>query len=361
MDHAQGRKVVNMSVPAVDFAGVYKSFGAEPVVNGATLSVEKGEILVLLGPSGCGKTTTLRLIAGFEKPDKGVVSISGRIMVDNNGFVPPEKRHVGMVFQDYALFPHLSVADNVAYGVDTKKDGIQNVLRALTITRLNPYKYRFPHELSGGQQQRVALARALAPRPEVILLDEPFSNLDSTLREGMRKETKTTIKDTGTTAIFVTHSQEEALFMGDKIAVMNQGIIEQIDTPNNIFNAPDNEFVANFMDIAEFLPVEVVNGEFITEIGVLNVTNLPSTKADDLNIMIRAHDIVIEPSDEAIGVIEESVFQGATILYKVLLQSGQIVHSLMPHAKQYQKATKVKVTLTAGHNLNCFSGGKRLS
>ena len=147
MDHAQGRKVVNMSVPAVDFAGVYKSFGAEPVVNGATLSVEKGEILVLLGPSGCGKTTTLRLIAGFEKPDKGAVSISGRIMVDNNGFVPPEKRHVGMVFKDYALFPQMSVAENVAYGVDNKKEGIKNVLREMNIKSMNKYKYRFNKEI----------------------------------------------------------------------------------------------------------------------------------------------------------------------------------------------------------------------
>tara|TARA_B100001750_G_scaffold19764_1_gene13432 strand:- start:173 stop:1234 length:1062 start_codon:yes stop_codon:yes gene_type:complete len=353
--------MVNMSVPAVDITGVYKGFGAEPVVNGATFSVEKGEILVLLGPSGCGKTTTLRLIAGFEKPDKGTVSISGRTVVDNDVFVQPEKRHVGMVFQDYALFPHLSVADNVAYGVDTKRYGIQSVLRALTMTRLNTYQYRFPHELSGGQQQRVALARALAPRPEVILLDEPFSNLDSTLREGMRKETKATIKDSGTTAIFVTHSQEEALFMGDKIAVMNQGIIEQIGTPDNIFNSPSNEFVANFMDAAEFLPVKISSGEFLTEIGNVNVANPPSTDVEDLSVMVRAHDIVIEPSDKPIGAIQESVFQGATVLYSVLLESGQIVHSMMPHVNQYEKGTKVKVTLAPGHNLNCFSRGKRLS
>ena len=266
-----------------------------------------------------------------------------------------------MVFQDYALFPHLSVAENVAYGVDTKRYGIQSVLRALTMTRLNTYQYRFPHELSGGQQQRVALARALAPRPEVILLDEPFSNLDSTLREGMRKETKATIKDSGTTAIFVTHSQEEALFMGDKIAVMNQGIIEQIGTPDNIFNSPSNEFVANFMDAAEFLPVKISSGEFLTEIGIVNVANPPSTDVEDLSVMVRAHDIVIEPSDKPIGAIQESVFQGATVLYSVLLESGQIVHSMMPHVNQYEKGTKVKATLAPGHNLNCFSRGKRLS
>ena len=350
-----------MDAPALELSDLHKRFDSEFVVNGATFSVEKGEILVLLGPSGCGKTTTLRLISGFERPDRGTISIGGKTMVDDDIFVQPEKRHIGMVFQDYALFPHLSVADNVAYGVDTKKEGIQSVLKALTITRLNTYQYRFPHELSGGQQQRVALARALAPSPEIILLDEPFSNLDSTLREDMRKETKNTIKELGTTAIFVTHSQEEALFMGDKIAVMNQGTIEQVDTPDNIFNSPENEFVANFMDIAEFLPVESSHGNFLTEIGNVNVVNPPSDYMQGMTIMIRPHDIIIEPSDEAIGVIQDSVFQGATILYNIRLRSGQIIRSIMPHVNQYSKGTNVKVSLASEHSLNCFYEGKRLS
>lgn len=216
---------------AVRCVDVHKSFGTDSVVRGLNLSVAPGEIIALLGPSGCGKTTALRLIAGFETLDSGRIEIAGRTVADERTFMPPERRRIGYVFQDYAIFPHLSVAQNVAFGLGQAQGRNQKVSDLLTFVGLDGQDDKMPDQLSGGQQQRVALARSLAPQPDVLLLDEPFSNLDAGLRSGMRHEVRNLLKQNHATALFVTHDQEEAMAVGDRIAVMHEGVLQQVGSP----------------------------------------------------------------------------------------------------------------------------------
>lgn len=228
-------------------------------VERVSISLHKGEILGLLGPSGCGKTTLLRIIAGFEQPSSGTVEIAGRVVSGDSQWIPPEKRDTGMVFQDYALFPHLTIAENIAFGLKRKnerlsrKDIEKRVVEVLHLVGLSGLDKRYPHQLSGGQQQRVALARALAPEPALILLDEPLSSLDVQVRQRLRQEVRQILQATGMTAIFVTHDQEEAMAICDKIAVMNQGKLEQYGTPEAIYTQPASRFVAEFVTQANFL------------------------------------------------------------------------------------------------------------
>lgn len=230
-------------------ASLCKNYGKSPAVCGVDLAVAPGEILTLLGPSGCGKTTTLRLIAGFERPDRGEVTIGGKVVASGSHWIAPEERGVGMVFQDYALFPHLTVAENVAFGLGKADTGNrkQRVSQMLRLVGLEEQKDRYPHNLSGGQQQRVALARALAPRPALVLLDEPFSNLDASLRVQMREEVRRILKESGAAAIFVTHDQKDALAISDRVVVMNQGLVEQVGSPREIYQFPHTAFVARFV------------------------------------------------------------------------------------------------------------------
>lgn len=218
----------------------------KPAVNNLSVNIEKGSIITLLGPSGCGKSTTLRLIAGFERADEGTIALAGRIVSDSSTWIPPEKRGVGMVFQDYALFPHLNIAENVGFGYN-ERDKQKRVSEVLELVSLKGFDKRYPHELSGGQQQRVALARALTRKPVVVLLDEPFSNLDADLRICMRVEIKNIIKEAGATAIFVSHDQKDALAISDRIIVMNNGVLQQEGTPKEIYQYPENKFVATFV------------------------------------------------------------------------------------------------------------------
>jgi iron(III) transport system ATP-binding protein len=258
-----------MTASALRCAGLTKRFGAQLVVDGVDLVAERGDFVALLGPSGCGKTTTLRLIAGFEEPDAGTVEIAGRVVAAPGGGEPPERRRVGMVFQDYALFPHLSAAKNVAFGLPRGRERAERVQATLAMVGLGGLGDRMPHELSGGQQQRVALARALAPGPEVVLLDEPFSNLDAELRAQVRAEVRQILGDANATAVLVTHDQEEALSLADRIAVMWDGRIVQDGNPEELYHRPVSRGVAAFVGDAQFLPGEGHGRRVATELGEL--------------------------------------------------------------------------------------------
>lgn len=261
-----------------------KSFAGRPVVNIGQLDLVPGELLALLGPSGCGKSTTLRLIAGLERPDAGQIAIDGREMVGDHHWVPPQGRRVGMVFQDYALFPHLTVADNIAYGLPRGPQRAARVAEMVDLVGLHGYERAWPRQLSGGQQQRVALARALAPAPALLLLDEPFSSLDPSLRQQLRAEVRTILQQSGTTALLVTHDQEEALSIADRVAVMMDGQIAQVDTPERLYYAPASPEVALFIGEANLLPGTATAEGIETPLGTIA---RPTAERGPVQVMLR--------------------------------------------------------------------------
>jgi iron(III) transport system ATP-binding protein len=330
-----------------------------PAVNNVDLSVEQSDILALLGPSGCGKTTVLRLIAGLDIPETGTVEIGGNMVTDIKTQAGPEKRQVGMVFQEYALFPHMNVSKNIAYGLPRSGKQQSIVNEMLSLVNLEGMGERMPHQLSGGEQQRVALARALAPSPQVLLLDEPFSNLDATLRTQMQQETLEILKVSGTSTIFVTHSQEEAMIMGDSIAIMNQGKIEQVDTPANIFHSPNTRFVAGFMGVSTFLPAYISEDSLLSELGSHPV---PSglTDGNNIEIMLRPTDITITPSDFGQGVIIKKIFQGSFYLYEVALSSGDTIKCSEIYSCDYELGTRVNIEPTQSQPNIIFVDGHTL-
>ena len=330
---------------------LHKSFEGQPVVQDVSLSVSPGSILVLLGPSGCGKTTTLRLIAGFEQLDYGRIEIDNQLVADGNLHTPPEKRRTGIVFQDYAIFPHLNLAQNVGFGL--KRGQSARVDEMLEFVGLPGLGQRMPHQLSGGQQQRVALARALAPQPVVLLLDEPFSNLDAALRVEMRQEVRRLLKASGTTAVFVTHDQEEALFMGDQVGVMNAGRLEQVGTPETIFHQPRTRFVAEFLGQTDFLPGEVTSQGVQTPLGILPQT-LPLANGTQIEVAVRPDDLRLAPDDVGNGHIISRQFVGIAFVYGVRLQDGTLIHSWQPHENNLAEGTAVSVQFATPHALPCF-------
>jgi iron(III) transport system ATP-binding protein len=237
-------------------------------VSAVSLEVSKGEILAITGESGCGKTTLLRLIAGLEVPDDGAIAIYQQVVADKTTWVKPEKRKIGMVFQDYALFPHLTVQDNVAFGLGKNIDKTKKINEVLDLVGLQGYQKRYPHELSGGQQQRVALARALAPSPSILLLDEPFSNLDEVLKDQVREELLLIIQKSHITTLLVTHDSKDALTMADRIVVMQKGKIQQCDTPKQLYNQPENEYVAKFFGKLNFTDTALLSLQINKKIGI---------------------------------------------------------------------------------------------
>jgi len=322
----------------------------EPALYDLSFDVAEGATLSILGPSGCGKTTVLRAIAGFEHPQSGELRIAGRLVCDGKNCVPPEERGVGMVFQDYALFPHLTVSQNVAFGLRRlePRSAAGAVAHILDLVGLTGLEDRYPHELSGGQQQRVAIARALAPKPVVLLLDEPFSNLDPDMRGQMREEVQEILRRTGITAVLVTHDHDEAFAMADRIAVLNRGRLEQIDNPEAIYHTPATPFVANFVGQADFLPGHVDNGKIRTEVGVFeNVAGHPSGTAVEL--MIRPDDVHITPASPGTAQIAGRQFRGSENLYTVLLPSGQHLHSSEASTTVLPIGTPVDLKIVATH------------
>ncbi len=345
-----------MSKNAVRCRSLSLSYGETVALADLDLEVQAGEILAVIGPSGCGKTSLLRLIAGFERPTAGMISLDDKIVAGPGVFDPPEIRGVGMVFQDYALFPHLNVLDNVAFGLNPAPDRQTNARSLLTLVGLEAHASRFPHELSGGERQRVALARALAPRPILILLDEPFSNLDSDRRLQMREEVRAILKTMTATAIFVTHDQEEALFMGDQLAVMRQGRLEQFGQPEEIFHRPASRFVAEFMGQTDFLPGTITAEGIQTEVGLLlQPSNFrPGQQVD---VAFRADDVTFEHHPDGNALVLARNFKGSHNLYRLRLPSGRLLHVAQPHALIFKPGTRVRVEANPGHPLACFPNG----
>ena len=310
---------------SIALVGLHKSFGPVRAVDGLTLEAESGAIVSLLGPSGCGKTTALRLIAGFERPDEGTITVGGRTLSGPGTFVPPEHRRIGIVFQDYALFPHLDVAGNVAYGLG--RDGSGRTAEVLALVGLEGVADRHVHDLSGGQQQRVALARALAPTPELILLDEPFSNLDAGLRQRLRDEVVEIIGAAGVTALFVTHDQAEALSIADTVAVMHEGRIEQVGTPEEIYSRPQSRWVAGFLGEIEVLPGEATSARVSCEVGTLPAKQGASGPVD---VLVRPESLAIGISGPGTATEAEVIarrFYGHDQLVELRLPSGRTIRS----------------------------------
>jgi iron(III) transport system ATP-binding protein len=328
-------------------------------IDDATLAVTPGEILALLGPSGCGKTTFLRLVAGFERADAGRIDLGGRTVAHNGLFVLPERRRVGFVFQDYALFPHLSVAANVGFGVE-RRERAERVARTLALVGLEGLGDRFPHELSGGQQQRVALARALAPGPAIVLLDEPFSNLDADLRERVRSEVRTILRMAGTSTIFVTHDQEEAFDIADRIAVMERGRIEQLGRPEEIYHTPQTRFVADFVGDADFLPAQVAGDHIQTELGSFALGGA-AVEPGPVEIMLRPEDLHLTPTDDpAAAEVLGRRFQGPLSLSTVRLATGRIVTGAHSSQEIFAPGQRVEVRFLPDH-LVLFRGERRVA
>lgn len=326
----------------------------KPAVHDLSFSVEEGDILALVGPSGCGKTTCLRLIAGLERPDFGWIHLNGKRMAGEGTFIPPEKRGVGLVFQEHALFPHMNVYENVAFGLKAKngKKG-QQVNEYLELVGLQALAKRYPQALSGGERQRVALARALAPQPELLLLDEPFSSLDADLRIQMREQVRKILKSIQATVIFVTHDQEEALFMGDRLAVFQDGEIEQIGSPEEVFHQARSRFVAEFMGSSDFIGgLQQAEGVH-TALGVLQQARGQGAEGQ-VQVAMRADDIDFTLQDPGNGCIAERFFHGAFYVYRLRLDSGEIVHANKPHTEKLPVGRRVQAVISAGHPLPVF-------
>jgi len=323
---------------------VSKHFGSVRAVAGASLEIGRGEFVALLGPSGCGKTTLLRLIAGFEAPDAGVVTI-GEDVVAGGAWVPPERRHVGMVFQDYALFPHLSVARNVGYGL-SRGGREKRAAEALDLVGLAEHGGRYPHELSGGQQQRVALARALAPEPSVVLLDEPWSNIDPVLRSSMRDDLAEILRASGVTVLLVTHEQEEAFSLADRVALMRDGAVVQTGTPEEIYYGPATKWAAEFVGAANVLPGRLADGLVDTLVGRFPAPNGDEPGAVQVLVRPELLELAVDPAGEGEVVCRE--FRGHDVFYRVRLPDGTTVCSQRPSNESIPLGARVALRPHAG-------------
>lgn len=344
-------------MPLLELNHISHAYGKQSVINELSFSLEAGQIACLLGASGCGKTTVLRCIAGFEPLQGGSIVLDADEL-SGSTHIPPEKRQIGMVFQDYALFPHLTILENVAFGIQKNPNKKKQAKDMLDKVGLNGQANQYPHQLSGGQQQRVALARALAPNPRILLMDEPFSNLDIELREHLTVEVRDLLKAMGTTAILVTHDQHEAFAIADVVGVMRSGKIEQWDTPYQLYHCPVTRYVADFIGQGVLLPGEAAGIDKVkTELGILQ-SKLPLQCSTDclkcgkncrLDILLRPDDVVHDDHAMIKAQVIKRTFKGAEFLYTLKLPSGREVLSLVPSHHDHAIGEHIGIRLDAEH------------
>ena len=337
----------------LNVADLYLSFGRTAVLQGFGFDLEAGEIACLLGHSGCGKTTALRAVAGFEQPERGRIALQERTLSDGRLFVPPHLRRIGMVFQDYALFPHLNVADNIAFGLSGHSAEARKarVAELLALIGLPDYGGHYPHQLSGGQQQRVALARALAPKPELVLLDEPFSNLDADLRARLSKEVRSLLKQENTSALLVTHDQQEAFAMADKIGIMADGRLQQWDTPYNLYHNPATPAIAGFIGQGVLLRgqmsgshcVRLALGEFC------GVVPHHCQSCREVDVLLRPDDVVHDDNSPVSAEVLDKDFKGSYFIYTLKLDSGETVLAHVPSHHNHPIGSRIGIRLELEH------------
>ena len=328
-------------------------YGNTQIVHDLSFSLADGKIGCLLGPSGCGKTTVLRTIAGFERPTRGQVLIRGEVVSNQKMHLPPEKRQIGMVFQDFALFPNMNVADNIRFGLKgwSKKQQQVRISELLAMIGMPTLLNAYPHQLSGGQQQRVALARAMAPKPSILLLDEPFSSMDVELREQLAREVRHILRQEGITAILVTHDQNEAFAMADEICVMHEGRIQQHDSAYNLYHRPINRFVADFIGEGVLVPGMVVGGNTVnTELGNIHGLVPDGCKPGcQVDVLIRPDDVVHDDEADETAIVVERAFRGSEFLYTLRMPSGIEVLSLVPSHHDHKINEAIGIRLEFDH------------
>jgi iron(III) transport system ATP-binding protein len=341
--------------PALRVVGLARRYGAVRALDGVDLSLGPQETVALVGPSGCGKSTLLRLVAGLERADSGRVVLAGQVVDDGRGHLPPERRRVGLVFQDHSLFPHLTVEGNVGFGVRhvDATERARRVAEVLDLVDLRGLGRRYPHELSGGQRQRVAVARALAPRPALVLFDEPFASLDQNLRIQVREEVRAVLRRTGTPAVFVTHDQQEAMELGDRVGVMREGRLVQAGRPEAVYHRPVDRFVGAFLGEASFLAIDVgVTGTLRTALGpvdrVTAAVGRPVVPGRDV-AMIRPDDVTFVPDPGGDAEVVTASYRGPRWVYAIVMDSGPRILAEQSHLAPLAVGMRGRVSLTAGH------------
>ncbi len=353
MTEAAYTSAKSLPEPHVELNGISKRYPDVTALCDLRLTINRGEFFSLLGPSGCGKTTTLRLIAGLDCLSEGQIAIDGVLVSSPTYFMPPEKRGVGIVFQDYALFPHMTVFENIAFGLygRPKAAVAKRGHELLALVGLTGAGQKYPHEMSGGQKQRVALARALAPAPKVMLLDEPFSNLDAELRAALRSETKEILRESGATVILVTHDQEEAFSLSDRVGLLNGGKLEQVGTPYEIYHHPASRFVADFVGRADYLPCRVEGYLAVSRLGNFTLSVPNTNRLTEGELLIRPDDVAITPDTAGEATITQVRFLGAHALYTLRLDDGSTLHSQGLSANLLAPQTRVAVLVNMRHTV----------
>lgn len=353
LNFSSHRPKINPMSAIVEVKSVSCHYRKETVLEQLSFHINEGQIACLLGPSGCGKTTALRTIAGFEPVSEGEILLRGNIVSNSKKTIAPEKRKLGMVFQDYALFPHMNITGNIGFGLrkHSASKSRERVAELLAIVGLPDYQERYPHELSGGQQQRIALARALASKPDVILMDEPFSNLDVELREQLSHEVRQILKSLNTSALIVTHDQQEAFALADVIGVMRQGRILQWDTAFNLYHEPNHRFVADFVGKGVLMKGYLVSPNSVaTEIGLINGNRAYTwPKGTQVDVLLRPDDVVPDVNADLKAKVVHKAFKGAEIMYTLKLPTGSKVLSLFPSHKDHNIGDLVGVRIAADH------------